>query len=237
VRYSLNVHAYSSLRMRASLTQSARAGRQMYLRAARRGQRADRRATPTERRPRPCPAASSTCSSSTRSTRSVRDRDRHVHPWRTAFWCGRGRTAASTATREQIVTGAVYPRGRPAAVHAGRRSDPQQARLDLCRLLRCLIGDRVVSPSSPRSCAAGVDLDAVRRCLEKSAAARRPERAAAERAGGGSRRRRAVILRTSRRSSGDQRCNEDQQSVIPRGPAARNRASSSASRRRSCTRA
>lgn len=79
-------------------------------------------------------------------------------------------------TREQILTGAVFRGGDGPFPFGG--PDPDGSHQALCRLLRCVLGERALAPALKRW---EVDPHELERCLERYCRASQPPREGSER--------------------------------------------------------
>ncbi len=169
VRYSLSVHAYSNLRLRASLSQTSMVpGATVSLRAVLTeyglpvADRAEVRAELT----RP---------DGTQTTLTLPEVEPGVFETATAavmsgvyrfFVQANGRTLRRKRfTRVQLVTGAVWYDGD--APPPTSKDDPDEGRRRWCAFLRCLLGRGVITQEvEARLRKLGVDVDVLRRCVK-----------------------------------------------------------------------
>jgi hypothetical protein len=170
VPYSLNVHAYSNLRLRASLAQnSMEPGAALSLRAllTESGLPLAGRAEVRAELTRP---------DGTQTTIALAEAERGVFEATTvASMSGvyRFRVQASGRTlrrrhftREQFVTGAVWQGGD--GPFPSSKDDPEETRRRWCAFLRCLLGRGILSEKlEARLGELGIDSDTLRRCLRK----------------------------------------------------------------------
>jgi hypothetical protein len=170
VRYSLNVHAYSNLRLRASLAQSSmEPGAALSLRAVltEYGLPVAGRADVRARLTRP---------DGTEATIVLSEAEPGLFETTTVATMGgvyRFRVQATGRTlrrrpfsREQFVTGAVWQGGDNPFPNS--KDDPEEERRRWCAFLRCLLRRGIVSEKlEARLRELGIDTDALRRCLKQ----------------------------------------------------------------------
>ena len=170
VPYSVSVHTYSNLRLRASVSQnSLEPGATLYLRAAltEYGLPVQRRARVRAELKRP---------DGTMTTLDLPEAQPGVFETSLNTSLGgvyqfrvraNGRTLRRRPfTREQVVTGAVWRGGNnppPSSV-----TDPAVAHAKLCALLECLLDANVLRPELiDRLCKNGIDVAVLQRCIKR----------------------------------------------------------------------
>ena len=170
VQYSLNVHTYSNLRLRASIAQdSLEPGATMTVRAVltEYGLPVAERATVFAELTRP---------DGTETTLTLAETDPGIFETTTTASASgvyqfRVRATGDTQrrqpfTREQFVTGAVWAGGDGSLPTS--RDDPTGSGEVLCELLRCLLGRKTLSRDfEDRLREGGIDVDAARCCIER----------------------------------------------------------------------
>ena len=169
VRYSLNVHTYSNLRLRGGVTQDGyEAGATMTVQAVltEYGLPVSGRATVRAELRRP---------DGTTTTISLKEKEPGVFRAATQAASNgvyRFRLRASGVTlrerpftREQIVTGAVWRGGNSPPPTA--KDDPDATNERLCRFVRCLLSRVLASPDAEKRLAkCGIRLDELRKCVD-----------------------------------------------------------------------
>jgi hypothetical protein len=166
LRYSINVHAYSNLRMRSALAQSSmEPGATLTLRVTltEYGLPMDHRAQVRTELTRP---------DGSTAVLALAEVQPGIHETTTtAVQAGiytfvvkaQGSTLRGRPfTREQVVTGAVWKGGDDPNPHSDPADDERW-----CRLLRCLLSDNVMTEAAVRHFRdKGIDLVALRKCVE-----------------------------------------------------------------------
>lgn len=166
LRYSLNVHCYSNLRMRARLLQTSNEpGAQLIVRAVltEYGLPVERRAMVRAELLRP---------DQTTATLALNEVEPGVFETSvqanlTGIYRFHVRAAGATLrgrpfTREQILTGAIWKGGDNPPPTS--KDDPSERAEQLCRLWRCLLGDAVLGKFLDKH---GIEREALWRCLRR----------------------------------------------------------------------
>jgi murein tripeptide amidase MpaA len=169
LRYSLTVHAYSSLRLRVTLAQnSCEPGATLTVRAV-----LTEHGIPLESGA--VVVAELTRPDNTFSTVTLGEVDKGVYETTliaslSGIYRFRVRAGGTTLrglffTREQEVTGAVWKGGNQPPPSS--KDDPQEPRERLCRLLACLLDEKNLSPQVEKHLAElGLNLAGVRQCFQ-----------------------------------------------------------------------
>lgn len=171
VRYSLNVYAFTNLRLRATLSQTGfEPGATMHLRAVltEYGLPIAGRAAIVVTVERPDGSTFAQSMPETDPGVFESSFTANVSGVYTARFVADGTTLRERPfRREQVATGAVWQGGDdPFPGGGGRPGDDRPGRDDWCRLLACLLSDEVLSDElRKRLRKLGVDIEAVRRCV------------------------------------------------------------------------
>lgn len=170
VGYSVSVHTYSNLRLRASVSQnSLEPGATLHLRAAltEYGLPVERRARVRAEVKRPDSTTTTLALSEVQPgvfETSLNTTLSGVYQFRVR---ANGRTLRHRPfTREQILTGAVWRGGNNPPPSSA--TDPGAADAKLCALLECLLGGKVLRPELiERLRESGVDMAELQRCIKR----------------------------------------------------------------------